>query len=402
MKRIIRLSLMGAAALAIVMASSPHVYATCGAGVSNPMTTAEGGFITNCPDLNPVFAYAYDLSAPAASNTGGIDFVCRGDGDTTGQGAGCAFTPGAGVHGDGLVTVNFDFGNPGPVVGCPNPAGDAGGHPLELIIVANNGAAFAETVHWSGAGPQYIVETPWTFDPSSPFFADSPSCNTSTLQFVSKASAGGTDTVCVKPALPQLLTDCDPNSLGAQIGSCALADGTTPDAPPTLSNGNLYSLDGPCGQNPDVRLSAGWTLRSSSPGPNGSLCFSAPSPAAGACRNVGATFMVNGVETTAISGNISAAGPGAAVNKIAITSLNNGKGSIGVNFATQAESGLVGFNVYAGSTKVNTSLISAKGTGDNAYSYEVGRGALKGNKSITVEGVLSDGSVVKSNPAIVK
>lgn len=402
MKRIIRFCLMAAAALAVVTASSPHVYATCPAGVSNPMTMAEGGFLTGCPDLNPVFAYAYDLSNPSASNTGGINFICRSDTDTTGQGQSCAFAPGSGAAGDGLITVLFDFGNPGPVVGCPNPAGDAGGHPLELIIVANNGAAFAETVHWSGAGPQYIVESPWAFDAASPFFADSPSCSTGTLQFVSKSSAGGTDSVCVKPALPALFSDCSPSSLGAQIGSCVLADGATPDVAPNLTTGNIYTLDGPCGQNPDVRLSAGWVLRSSTPGANGSVCFSAPTPASGACRNVGATFMVNGVETTAISGNISAAGPNAAVNKIDITSLSNGKGTIGVNFATKSESGLVGFNIYAGSSKLNTSLIAAKGTGDNAYSYEVGRGTLKGNKSITVEGVLSDGSVVKSNPASVK
>jgi hypothetical protein len=47
-----------------------------------------------------------------------------------------------------------------------------------------------------------------------------------------------------------------------------------------------------------------------------------------------------------------------------------------------------GHTTRAGASKLNTGLIAAKGVGDNSYSLEIGRGAVKGN--------LSDGTFLRT------
>lgn len=95
---------------------------------------------------------------------------------------------------------------------------------------------------------------------------------------------------------------------------------------------------------------------------------------------------------------------GAAANsdKVAIKKAELLAGKLRVDFGTENEATIVGFNVYGGATKLNSGIISAKGLGNNDYSFEVGRGALKNERSITVEAVKSDGTSVKSAPVSVK
>jgi hypothetical protein len=73
-----------------------------------------------------------------------------------------------------------------------------------------------------------------------------------------------------------------------------------------------------------------------------------------------------------------------------------------VSFSTTNETSIVGFNVYAGSTKLNSGLLQAKGTGSNSYSFEAPRSAVKANRTVTVEAVKSDGSVERSAPVSLK
>jgi hypothetical protein len=130
-------------------------------------------------------------------------------------------------------------------------------------------------------------------------------------------------------------------------------------------------------------------------------------PADNTCAFVGASSLFGdganaGVESGGLTGWLRIGGAAAASDKVAIKKAELAAGKLSVAFGTENEATIVGFNVYGGSTKLNSGLIAAKGAGSNDYSFEVGRGALKNERSITVEAVKSDGTSVRSASVSVK
>jgi len=168
-----------AAVLWAASALSP-VFAVCTIS-SQPLQHYLGGYFMNCPDAQPVKAFAYALStriAPDTScpdlvsnaqctgagtpascctgagtgtcipcNTAGIDIACEDSSGQNGQGGGCQAE--AGTAGDGKVTILFDWAGPGIYPGCPDPNQqlDIGRNFVQLV--ANNGSSIMVSVSFS-------------------------------------------------------------------------------------------------------------------------------------------------------------------------------------------------------------------------------------------------------------
>lgn len=399
MNRLTKLLTLGVAAI-VVLSISTQVYAFC--PFSQPAQNASVNII-NCPDARPVAGFVGVVGSTATNNSAGIDVICEAAQTFNGQQVLCNDPPG--VAGDGIVQFSFDWGNQ-PANGCPNAAGVPNVGRNIFGLVCNNGAGALLTVGYDVLSGGYPVDNAHPYDPATNPLADlslSPTQNG--LKLASFNRAGGSDTVCIDQttAPVKIYSDCDPGSLGTAVGVVC------PDTTPTVAPGaNLYLVTGPVAQKPlDLRVSGGttpWAVQSTTAGPGGSKCVTAPTPAAGICNWIGSTAVVGGSDTGALTGwvEICAGDPTAATDKVKINSATLDQGKLTVSFSTENEALTVGFNVYAGSTKLNTGLIAAKGTGSNAYSFEVGRGAVKSNKTVTVEAVKSDGTVVKTAPTNLK
>jgi len=163
----------------------------------------------------------------------------------------------------------------------------------------------------------------------------------------------------------------------------------------------MYTKNAPCQTSPDPRLSTGWVKLPTDPDANGNACNTVPSPATG-CTYVGNTITVGGLESSAIAGSFQVPPQGAATDKVKIDKALFSHGKLLVNFSTINETSIVGFNVYAGTSKLNANLIQAAGTGSNAYPFEADRSAAASNKTVSVEAVMKDGSVQKVGPVSVE
>jgi hypothetical protein len=377
---------------------SKPVFALC-SGISEPAQNF-GARIINCPDAKPELGFVGAVGQTATVNSAGIDVICEDGAAINQQSVPCQAE--AGVIGDGNITVSFDWGNLPAPNGCPNQAQVPNVGRNIFQIVCNNGAGALITTAFDIGSGGYVVDFAHPYDPGTGNF-DMPMSTTQTgLQLAQFQRGGGTDQACInQTAAPaRMYSDCDPGSLATAFGV------TCPDTTPSLAPGpNLYTFTGPASQGPaDLRVAAWGSPVATTAGPGGSKCVNFPTPAAGICTWIGATSSVGGSDTGAISGwtQVCAGDPTAATDKVKINSAAFNQGKLNVGFSTENEALIVGFNVYAGSTKLNTGLIAAKGTGSNAYAFEVGRGAVKSNKTVIVEAVKSDGSVVKTAPATVK
>jgi hypothetical protein len=354
-----------------------------------------GSWFDNCPDAQPVGAYAYLISNPAANNSAGQDLVCEDNSGTNSIGVSCQFE--CGVSGDGKVTIQYDWGigNSG-ALGCPNPVGDGDGStPVAVQVTCNNGASLLVTTGYlvSLGGFEMEIAQPLNStgdgaDPLSASFVNGPTVT---------GSASATS-VCVNVPVPTIFSDCDPTSVGAALGQCTTAGLSRP----TTARGNLYTIQAACGTSPDPRLTQGWTVLPNPPNAAGDACNTLPAAGAGLCNFIADTGIIGGNETLAVLGSLQVAGPGAATDKVKIDSAAFAQGRLKVGFSTENEATIVGFNVYAGSARLNAGLIAAKGVGSNAYSFEIGRGAVKANRSVVVEAIKSDGTVEKTAPYALK
>lgn len=396
MKRISRYGLMLLAVLAL--ATVPSAWATCNLDtqqVSHPF----GGYIENCPDALPIEGYAWHLAVPTQANSAGQEFVCRSDSQTIPvSGINCGDLPGSGVAGDGIVNVYIEWGTQNAtIVGCPNQAQTGpGSNPMGVQIICNNGASVLYSVGYDFDGQFYNL------DLTHPDGAISVSAGFDNGPHVDSVGAGPTPSasnVCVTVPVPAVITDCDPTSFGA-------ANCPDPAARPTPTRGRLMQFIGPCDAAPDLR-SAGWTATLVQPDATGAACNVIDVPA-GLCGFLGteASWVVPG-NPTPVSGQgilnwVKVGGPAASNDRVKIDSATAVQGKVKVAFSTTNETSIVGFNVYSDGAKLNSSLITSKGVGNNAYVYEVGRGALKGGKSVIVEAVKNDGTVEKTAPVSLK
>ena len=413
MNKVTKILTLGAVAL-VVMAAPSTVQAVCPS--PQPMQHAFGSFFTGCPDATPVVGYAYALGQEATLNNnstavadGTLDFVCESalpaQNDMFQD---CQ--PEAGAAGDGNITVLFDWGGPQQSNGsaCPNPQGAQGtGARMVIQVVANDGSSVITSMGFSNDFGQYMVEEAQAFDGASA--AIPLACSqTNGLTLVSNTNGLNANTVCVQQAGAPVHSDCDAGTVGEALATCTGTAGTQVVSAP----GNLYSITGPCNQAPDLRRSVWGAPLAVTAGPGGSKCVQVNRPADNTCAFVGGSSLFsdgggNGTsgtpaESGGLTGWLRIGGAAAASDKVAIKKAELLQGKLAVAFGTENEATIVGFNVYGGSTKLNSGLIAAKGVGSNAYSFEVGRGALKNERSITVEAVKSDGTSVRSASVSVK
>jgi hypothetical protein len=399
MKKGTRILTLGALAV-IALARPQPASATC--PNSLPVQHGLGSFFANCPDAAPVDGYLYVLGQDATMNSNSttaaagadqkIDFVCEATGTQTEQLIDCQ--PEAGGPGDGQVTVSFDWGGINLSNGsvCPNPGGVPGTARNIIQVVANDGSSLVATVGFSGDFGYYLVEAAGPAD-----FAPLSCSSDNGLTLVSGTPGLQAFTYCLQQAGAPVHDDCDPGSAGAQFyNTCQGGTGT----PIVSAPGNLYTRTAPCAGTPDLRRSA-WQLLTSTPGPGGSKCVTVdvlPSP--GNCVYIGgSTIFSDGATAATESASLTGYLRGcciAAVDKVVIKKAALLQGRLRVDFSTENEALIVGFNVYAGGTKLNAGFIQANGTGSNDYSFEVGRGALKSERAITVEAVMSDGTTVRT------
>jgi hypothetical protein len=403
MKRTIRKGLMLAAVIALAWA--PSAWAACTLD-AQPVFHTFGLPIGNCPDANPVTGHVYLLASPGTVNSGAQSglFVCNEDGLFNGIGLPCAF--GAGTPGDGNVTVYYDFGvfngltaPNGGSIGCPNQAQNPG-FPVAVQVVCNNGASALIEAGFDLGSSTYNLDFASPGDTAQVFagFENGPAL----VSFNAAGPTPSADNVCVNVPSPLVHTDCDPAAIG--FGTSCLAT----DVRPAHTRGQLYVREAACGSSPDPRNVSPWVLTpvqpDTTPGPTlGDACNLITRPTtAGMCAFLGATARIGGTETGSMAGWLQISGPAASNDKVKIDHAAFAQGKLIVAFSTINETSIVGFNVYSGANKLNGSLINAKGAGSNAYTFEVGRGALKGGKSVLVEAVKSDGSVEKTAPVTLK
>ena len=410
MKRVSRILTLGALAVVAMALPSP-AGAACSSG--QPLMHFFDNFFAGCPDANPVDAYAYVLgqeninTATGAVNAGAdgkLDIACEAFGVQTEQGLDCQLN--SGTAGDGQVSILMDWGGINWQVGnatCPNPAGAYGFARNVVEVVANDGSSAIVTVGFEQGSQVYVLESAHPGGGTEPIFCS----QTNGLTLVSNTPGVQANTVCVQQAAPPIHSDCDLGSGGEFTLTC---QGPNTGTPLVAAPGNLFSLTGACNATPDLRRSL-WTPLPTVAGPGGSKCASVAVPPplpAGQCAFIGSSslfsdgFVTNPSESPALTGWMRIAGNVAASDKVAIKKAELLQGKLRVDFGTENEAAIVGFNVYAGSSKLNSGIIQAKGIGSNDYSFEVGRGALKNERSITVEAVKSDGTTVRSSSVSVK
>lgn len=375
-------------AVLVAFGTAAPVYAAC---TYDPALVWHGlGFsFTNCADASPVSGFIYEVASAATVNSAGQDFVCEVGFVNNGIGVPCQ--PEAGTAGDGIVTAYYNWFTTGSV-GCPNPdptavGQGAGSNVIAVQIVDNAGKSAILTVGFDAGLNGYTLEAAYPFDGANLGAVECSYANSPSLVSLSAGPSPSADTVCVNVPVPQVFSDCDPSSAGGALGSCPTG------TPLPVNRGRVYTRDAACGSSPDARL-AGWTLLPNAPDGQGNACNLINRPLTG-CAFVAATANIGGLETTGVTGSFQVGGASAANDKIKIDQAALVQGKLLVKFSTTNESLTTGFNVYAGETKLNQTTIRAKGTGSNSYSFEIGRGAVKSNKSVTVEALKSDGTVEK-------
>lgn len=400
MKRISRYGLMLMAIAAL--SAAPSAWAACTLDTQLVGHTL-GGTIINCPDANPIEGYIWLLANSATANSNGQNLVCRHEGEVTDSGVDCTFAPGAGIDGDGIITIYYEFGvqNAGSV-GCPNPTatGTAGTTPIGVQITCNNGATALFTLGFDPEGSQqYSIDLASPADAGGnvvPFSASIP--NNLQITSVGAGPSPSASNVCVHVNPPAINSDCDPTSLSGMNAFITCPDqGATRPAP---GRGILMTRNGPCNGNPDLRAS-GWTATVPALDAAGDACV-VVNPAAGECAYLGVQGLFGAANAGGIISYAQVGGPGASSDKVKIDSATTAQGKVKIDFSTTNEQTIVGFNVYSDGAKLNSSLIASKGVGNNAYAFEIGRGALKGGKSVLVEAVKKDGTVEKTAPVSLK
>jgi hypothetical protein len=399
MKRFIRNGTLLMAVFALVGTAS--AWAACTVD-SQPVWFGAGAVINNCPDAAPVGGWIYLLSAPTATNSGAqsADVVCEQGFVHTGANVDCQGE--AGNAGDGSVTIYYEFGAGNPLsVGCPTPGGNGaeGSNPVGVQVTCNNGASAYLQTGFSFGLQMYLLEQamPGT-NVISAAFDNGPSVTS-----VSAGPSPSANTVCVNVPAPHVYSDCDANSQNGGPNPGTTCD-TAAGARPAVTRGKLYYLEAPCATPPSTRLVDGWLLQTTQPDAvTGNACNLINNPTvAGNCGFLAASATIGAIESAGVLSYVKIGGPNATNDKVRIDKAEYSQGKLIVEFSTTNETSIVGFNVYSGPTKLNGSLIAAKGAGSNSYPFEIGRGATKGGKTVYVEAVKSDGTVEKTAPVALK
>jgi hypothetical protein len=403
MKRIARYGLMLTAIAALSVVPSAWAACTLDTQLVGPIF---GSTITNCPDAAPLEGYIWLLSS-AATNSNGQNFICRHEGEVTDSLVDCTFAPGAGVDGDGIVVPFYEFGiqntggPTGGALGCPNSAQTGQGTtPVMVQVTCNDGKVVLMQIGFDADGSQsFVVDFAGPAVGGNPVPIVATHQNSLRVTSVAAGPSPSASSVSVHVDPPAFLSDCDPNSFSGQNGNFSCPDaGASRPAP---GRGTLMTRIGDCNTVPDLRAS-GWVATTVPLSASGDATNTIDPPT-GQCGFFGVQGQFGGVSGGGIISYARIGGPAAASDKVKIDSATTAQGKVKIAFSTTNETSIVGFNVYSDGAKLNgNTLIASKGAGNNAYAYEIGRGALKGGKTVLVEAVKKDGSVEKTSPVTLK
>jgi hypothetical protein len=399
--KVMRKAVVLAAVCVLAGLAAPPSHAACSAPVA--VNNGTGAPITGCKDGSPVAAYIYQPGAAVATNSGLVDVVCEVD---TGS-APCNVMPGTNIVGDNIVGIATDWITPG-MNGCildsPNP--------LYISLQCNDGTGLIASISGRCSIIGYSTEAFYDFNGGAPTIDVSLASgrNNGRPVIQSFTRSGGMDMFSVKVDPPTLQSDCSPGSVGeAYLGAGYCADTEFNCAGRVQpSRGNLYSFTGPCtaaDRNPTIKDRGQWAARTVDAG-TGIGQVSLPTPPAGQCNYLGVTMVVGGQESPFISAFVLTGDPTAASPRAESVRASKKGNSVEVAFSTSSELGLAGFNVYAGGKskggelKLNSGMVSAKGVGGAGASYSVSftLAEFKGNRSVIVESVLTDGTTLRAQP----
>ena len=249
----------------------------------------EGYYV--CPDSGSYGGYAWQLGDPAAANSGTFDLVCEAQDPPT------CLSPSAGVAGDGRLDIESVWSNPG-FEGCPVVAGF--GNRIALVVAggdATSGRTMAVSLSGANYDIYYLIEAAHTYDyehdRAFPLACDS------------SATAHGPEPGVIELQFhaPVMHTDCEPGSLGDDLGVC----GASPYVP-TIVLGPLYTKTQPCADPVDLRAGA-WLPTGQAPDATGRVTVVVPPEADPVdCRLLGVTWIIDGVESPAVASFVSGAG----------------------------------------------------------------------------------------------
>lgn len=276
----------GPFALGLIVALAPAAAQECDYALSHGL---EGYF--GCPDSGSYGGYAWQLSDPAGVNSGTFDLVCEA------QDVPACLGPESGVAGDGRLTIESVWSNPG-FEGCPVVFGI--GNRIALFVAAGDaesGRTMAVSLSGANSDIYYLIEAAHTYDEENDR-AFPLTCDTS-------ADARGPDIGVIELHFhaPLIHTDCEPGSIGDQLGVC----GALPYVP-TLALGPLYTKTQPCADPVDLRAGT-WLPTGQAPDASGRVTVLAPAEADPAdCRLLGVTWIIDGVESPAVASFVSGAG----------------------------------------------------------------------------------------------
>jgi len=236
---------------------APAVRAQC--GISLPFGDFGGSYMMNCADGAPVDAL---VAAFGASGTTGLsNVVCESQAELNNQGGGCQVA--AGVVGDGKITINGDFSNPGALGTCPDPNQVTGTGRNVYAVRDSQGHGVIISVGYNTNLGVYDLDAAHKEIPGSPTHDPAPlQCSPkgtmvdpNTLIELATGSQNLTlDSLAPGPPPmanvtlrhPQVFSDCDPDSVGMlkNTGSC---DPATEVGGVVQSSGNIYITTGDCG-----------------------------------------------------------------------------------------------------------------------------------------------------------
>jgi hypothetical protein len=381
---------------------APSAFAACPTTTPVKDTASVDGLGAVCPDGTQVAGFIYAATAPTTVNTGAADVICESvgaDGCLTGGGTG----DGVNIEGDWATTVT------GGYLGCftslANPR-------LIAVVQAPDGSGFLASMSGLDVGFGYDFIVAHKID-SATFEVFPFVCGTGAGQphIVSASAAGGSVTVSLLFDKPVVSSDCDADSYGKALAGFGFPDSCAIPYDFTPAVAGIYTRVQLCGTTPTIDT-AQWTKSTATPAADGSASLTVPQPTNLAdcattnscnCLFVGDTLTIGGQESGAITGYVQVAGDLAASPQALAVRATQAGGKVIVSFNTSTEIGLGKINILTidkqGTRQVAST--SPKGIGGAGASYElsVGRGDIKGGKSIVVELVSATGqSLFKSAP----
>jgi len=378
----------------VVLSATPAMAQQC----TNPSQVFQhglGGVWVNCDDRGPVAGFAYAPGTSPLATSGTSNIVCESDGEQA-QGGGCA---GSGANGDGIIYIQGNWSNPG-VTGCPNPTGTRGNGRNVVVVRDNSGGGIIVSVGYEEGFAGYIMEAADKADGTPT------SCKTANLhsgaecvQIINANRTGDSintnATVLVKAVRPTILSDCDADSQGPSFGTCTEGTGTN-----LFNAGQVYSRVGPCDAS-DLRLDTtggAWQLHTTSPTGDATVTRTFPSAS---CLFIGSTLRraSDNAETAGMTCAAPVAGNLAASPRALSVRAKQDKSDVVIEFHTDTEIGLNGFEIETKSGRKVGGFTSPQGIGGAGANYtgttaiRVKRGDFRSEKEFYVISVTADARV---------